>query len=234
MNKKEAKDLLMKFLMPELSAYGFRERKIGAEWALTRKTEYGEDGIVGGFSDYNPVQRVIYSLYKKDKRILNILLNVQKPGVVLPLPITKYIGTIGFSYESLHGINQHGYLPDMVSEDDVKKNAEAMVIFLKETGIPLLDKFNNLHEIDQIINGDQPWRTDWQKPYTFSTYFDYIRLIVAKLAGNPKLESLINFTFKSIKEIGLENGYDREIDPKDLTKPFSLLVYTLQNVDRLA
>jgi hypothetical protein len=234
MNKKEAKQLLMKFLMPEIEKFGFKEKKSGVEWSIGRKTEFGEDLIVGGFTDYNPSQQILFSLSKRDKRIFDILLSIEKYGISLPLPISKHLGTIGFSYETLTGLNRHGYLPDMLNEEDVKKCVDTMLTFLRETAFPLLDRFNDLHEIDSIINGDSPWQTDWHKPYAFSTYFDYTRLIIAKLVDNPKYDMLVDFTLQSIKEIGLAYGYSREVDPNDLTKPLPVLLQILKEVKPLA
>jgi hypothetical protein len=231
MNKTEARQMMMKHLMPSIEKFGYKEKKGGAEFEIDRKIQYGLDRIVGGFSDYNPVQKIVFSVLKRDNRILDILTRLVKEGVVLSVPISKTTGTIGFGYESLNEIQTIGILPEMSNEDEVATAVSSMVDFLVGTAFPLLDRFNDLKEIDKEINGVAPWRTDWQQPYTFGLLFNEIRLIVARLTGNPNYYELIDFTYRSIEELSAESGYPFTYDRNDLSKSLPGLIKLLETVE---
>jgi len=65
--------------------------------------------------------------------------------------------------------------------------------FMEEAALPLLSRFDNLGEIDKIINGDEPWETDWHKPYVFGGNFHLKRLIISKLAGLGSYDRIFSF-----------------------------------------
>lgn len=224
MNKTEAKMLLMKYLIPGISKYGFKERGRGTEFQIVRKTGYGEDVINGVFTDYNPRQQIIFNCYKRDKRIISILELLEARGIKLSPPISKHSGTIGFSYESLNNHPVIGYLPIMAKESDVEQCAGRMVDLIESYALPLFDKFEDLREIDSIINGETPWQTDWRMPYVFGGYFNLIRLIVAKLSGNSGYLDLIEFTYASLQRRAQESGHTFTYDRNDLSKPLPALI----------
>ncbi len=233
MTKTEARGLMMKYLIPQIQQYGFKERKGGSEFQIIRKTKGGEDIINGGFTDYNPVQQIIYSFYKRDKHILAILKSLEEKGITLSPPVSKHTGTIGFSYKTINHLDNYSYLPEMETEADVEKCVGMMLEFIEGTALPLLDKFEDLREIDKVINGNEPWTTDWKKPYSFGTYFNFIRLIVAKLAGNVNYNYLIDFTYNSIEWHSKEDGSPFTYDRSDLTKPLPALIKLLEDVKSL-
>ncbi len=233
MNKTEALQLMLKYLMPRIEPYGFKSPGKGTEFQIKRKTKNGEDRITGGFTDYNPVQQIIYGAGKRDLRILNILNDLQAKGIMLSPPISRYTGTLGVSYEALHQLNYIGYLPHMETEADVEKCVKMMFKFLEETAVPLLDKFEDLRELDQVINGDDPWPTDSNESYRFGGNFFEKRVIIAKLANNPNYESLIDFTYRAAERLSTENGYPFVYDRNDLTKPLPALVHLLRDVKPL-
>ncbi|MDP4257758.1 MAG: hypothetical protein Q8937_05945 [Bacteroidota bacterium] len=47
--------------------------------------------------------------------------------------------------------------------------------------------------MDRIVNGDEPWETDWLKPYVLGVAFDPKRLIISKLAGLGSYERIYRF-----------------------------------------
>jgi hypothetical protein len=184
MNKAEAKQLMTKYLLPEIEKYGYEERKgKGSDFNFVKKTLTGEDLIVGGFTDYNPMQKIVYSFMKRQKAILDILLQLQKNGVKLAPEIGKNTATIGFSYPTIHGILKDSVMPNMQTEAEVQECVASMIGFMKETAFPLLDTFEDLREIDRIINGEVPWTSDYPQPYRFGGSFPLKRLIIAKLAA---------------------------------------------------
>ncbi|MFD2918882.1 hypothetical protein ACFS6H_04110 [Terrimonas rubra] len=193
MNKTEARQLMMKYLIPRIEQYGFKERGKATDFQIVRKVDCGEDVINGGLTDYNPEQQIIYNFYKRHKSIIELLMALEKKGISLSPPISKHTGTIGFSYETINGILQIGYLPTMKTEHDVEKCVGLITDFMETTAIPLLDKFEDLREIDRMINGKTPWETDADKPYRFGGNFHLKRLIVSKLAGLGTYDRTLNF-----------------------------------------
>ncbi|TXJ25451.1 MAG: hypothetical protein E6Q24_14300 [Chitinophagaceae bacterium] len=230
MNTKEAKELMLKYLIPQIERYGFKPPGKGSEFEIKRKVKSGEDVIVGGFTDYNPIQKIIFSFSKRHKSIIDILKVLEVKGVKLSPPISKHTGTIGSSYRLLHDLNTSEYLPEMQTEADVEKCVNLMLEFLEGTAFPLLDKFEDLREIDKIINGNEPWITDVGQSYTFGAYFNFSRLIIAKLCGNPRYDALIELTYSKLERISAESGnsfHGRD----DLSKPIPALIKILKDVE---
>ena len=81
----------------------------------------------------------------------------------------------------------------MQNEAEAKVAVDMIIDFMQKDALPLLDKFNDLREIDKIINGDDFWITDWQMPFNLGGGNFYAkRLVIAKLAGGQKrLEEVI-------------------------------------------
>jgi hypothetical protein len=158
---------------------------------------------------------------------------LQDTGIKLIPKIAKATDTIGFSYSSLNGLNHFNYLPDIRTEDDVKKCTEMMTDFLVNTALPIVDKFNDLREIDKLINGIDPWTTDWQMPYAFGGNFYEKRLIIAKLAGNSSFDDLVDFNYKTLEKLSAENGHPFTYNRSDLAKPLPALIKILQDVKPL-
>lgn len=225
MNKSEARQLMMKYLIPRIEKYGFKERGRGTEFEVIRKTKNGEDSIGGGFTDYNPIQQIVYGTGKSDKRILDILFSVQSKGIQLSPPVNKKtVTTTVFS---------KGKMPLMETEADVEKCVGIMLDFLEGTAFPTLDRFEDIREIDKIINGPEPWETDWQMPYSFGAFFNFTRLIIAKLSGNNKYDALIDFTYDTLERRSKENGQNFVYDRNDLTKPLPALIQHLSTLKPL-
>jgi len=189
--------LMTKHLLPAIEKFGYAERKLrSSDFNFVKKTAMGEDLIVGGFTDYNPLQKIVYSFMKRQKAILDILLQLQKNCVMFTPEIGKNTATIGFSYPTIHGILKDSVMPNMQTEAEVQECVTSMIGFMKETAFPLLDKFEDLRELDRIINSEVPWTSDYPQPYRFGGSFHLKRLIIAKLAGLGTYDLILDFTRK--------------------------------------
>src|SRR5439155_6097508 len=85
------------------------------------------------------------------------------------------------------------YLPFMETEEDVQKSVFMMESFMEQTALALLSRFEDLSEVDRLINGEEPWETDWHKPYVFGSNFHLKRLIISKLGGLGSYERILGF-----------------------------------------
>ena len=218
---------MMKYLIPSIAKYGYKERGKSSDFEIVRKAPNGTDIILGGIDDYGSEQQIVYGVGKSDNRITDILKSLEKSTRLLSPPISSKSLTISFSYSTLNGLNNPVYLPDMKDEGDIEKNARLIVEFLETKAQPLLEKFNDLREIDKIINGDAPWESDSNMPFRFSSYFNFIRLIVARLAGNEKFDFLVDFTYSKIEKDLIEQGNPLVIDRTNITKPLPGLIEIL-------
>ena len=231
MKKIEAKQLMMKYLMPSIEKYGYKEKKSrSSDFEIFRKTLGGRDVIGGGINDYNPIQKIVYGTGKINDSINKILLSLQDTGVFLSPPVRKDSGFIYISYSIIHKLDITSYLPDMLTELVVEKCVSMMLEFLEDTAFPLLDRFEDLREIDKIINGENPWESDLDKPYSFGAYFYFIRLIIAKLSRNDKFDWLVDFTYTTLERRSAENGNSFINNRKDLSKPLPALITMLEDV----
>lgn len=232
MKKVEAKELMMKHLMPCIEKYGYKEKKSSSsDFEIFRKTSSGRDVIGGGVNDYNPIQKIIYGTGKINDRVNKILFSLQDTGIFLSPPVRKDSRLISTSYPATHNLDYYDYLPEMLTESDVEKCVEMMLEFLEGTAFPLLEKFEDLREIDKIINGEAPWETDWGKPFILGAYFNFTRLIIAKLSGNNKYNWLIDFTYSVLEKRSKENGHSFIYDRNDLTKPLPALIKLLEGIE---
>lgn len=233
MKKAEAKDLVIKYIASFFEKEGFalRKRK-DTVVEYIRSGNWGFDGFAGSPVDYNPSQIIRYSLYKRHESVENIMAGVDRKLKLNP-PIDRNTVTIAFSYTTLNSINKDTYLPKMETEIDVKNCVDIIISFLRETAFPLLDRFNDLREIDREINGQFFWDTDWRKPFNLGGNFDVKRLVVARLANNEDFEEVVDKTYKSIEKLSLENGYPFVYDRSDLSMPLPYVVSMLKDVSPL-
>ena len=83
----------------------------------------------------------------------------------------------------------------METENDVKKCVDKMKAFLSETAFPMLEKFNDLREIDKIVNGSKLWQYDWDKIMRVSGGGNFFlnRIIIAHLTNNPRFDEIVTF-----------------------------------------
>ena len=196
MTKKEAKQYTLKYIADIFISNGFTEKKkSSSDIEFKRKTETGEDGMYLHYKDYNPKQITAYYFYKRIKAVDDIVKEIGKHLTLSP-PITKETHTVTFDYISLKQYRVNGsyndtYLPSMQTEEDVKVACGRIIEFLEEDALPLLDKFNDLREIDKIINGDNFWFTDWQREFGLGGNFHLKRIIIPYLTKNKDLESII-------------------------------------------
>jgi hypothetical protein len=227
----QIKELVYKNCAEPLTALGF-EVKPNKAFDLTarKKRNNGFDSIAFAYNVYGDTFFLLYALNKTDNRVNKILLELQEK-VKLDFKVEKQSPVLFFSYNTLHDPSNSRYLPEMKTEQDVSKCVDMMMEFISTTAMPLFDKFEDLRELDAIINGDNSWETDWHKPYTLGGNFYEKRLIIARLAGNPHFEKLVDFNYKTLEKLSAENGSPFTYDRDDCTRSLPLLVTILKQVE---
>ena len=184
----EAKNFARKYLGEHFTKNGFLEKKRSdGTLEYKRENSSGYDGFAIGTKHYNPKQYYAYSLYKRIDEVEAITKVINESMVMNP-PINKDTVSLAFSYVSLkqHRVNgsyNDTYLPAMQTEEEAKVACARITEFLEEDAFPLLDRFNDLREIDKVINGDDFWFDDWQKEFNLGGNFREKQFIIAKQIG---------------------------------------------------
>jgi hypothetical protein len=189
----EARELTLKYLEPTLKKHGFTIKLSASKQAkIERKTTNGTDILGFDILNYAPSFRIRYAFSKINTPINDILLRFQEK-IKIPLQEDKRSWFIFFSYNTLHKPNDTAYLPFMETEEDVQKCVAMMNSFIEDPALPLLNRFDDLNEVDRIINGEVPWETDWLKPYMLGGNFYLKRLIISRLAGLGSYDRVFRF-----------------------------------------
>jgi hypothetical protein len=189
----EARGITMKHLEKFLVSNGFAIKLNKAKEAqIERKTKTGFDSVGIGMLDYRPYYKITYGFNKINLSINEILLRLQQ---IVPLSPKeeKKSRFLFFSYNTIKKPAETSYLPDMLDEADVKRCVDLMIGFMKETALPWLEKFEDLREIEKVINGETPWETDWHKPFTLGGNFHLKRLIISRLSGSGSYDRILEF-----------------------------------------
>jgi hypothetical protein len=190
---KEARELTNKYLEPIVQKHGFGLKVNAAKEAkIERKSPSGIDSLDMDMLNYTPSFRIRYAFSKVNNRVNSLLIDLQK-RIALPLKEDKKSTFVFFSYNTLHNPTETTYLPFMETEAEVQACVDMMGSFIEETAIPLLARLDDLGEVDRIINGDEPWETDWHKPYVFGGNFHLKRLIVSRLGGRDSYDRVFEF-----------------------------------------
>jgi hypothetical protein len=189
----EARELTLKYLEPIVKKHGFNVKLSSTKQArIERKRDSGTDVLAFDMLTYTPAFRIRYAFNKINVQINNILLRLQE-RIALSAKEDKKSWFIFFSYNTLHDPTETTYLPFMETEEDVQKCVASIESFMVEAALPLLIRFEDLGEVDKIINGERPWETDWHKPYVFGGNFHLKRLIISKLAGLDSYDRIFGF-----------------------------------------
>jgi hypothetical protein len=191
MKKSEVKTLLLNSLEPFFASHGYKKVKAKLT-GFVSLAELGNDRFHFDVYDYNPIQNIHYYCLKKINLIDNLYEELHKRFVIHPA-LSEISSTLCFSYETINSLNSIGYLPNIREEVDVQANTDLIIEFMKSTALPMLERFNDIREIDKEINGDAFWEDDWRKPFNLGGGFAFKRLIIAYLCGNNNFDKLYDY-----------------------------------------
>jgi len=233
MNLLQARELTIKYLEPFLAKNNFSVKLNKSKQAtIQRKRADGFDIMTTRLLDYNPAYRIEYGFRNINNTVNSIMLQLQSK-VKLQYEYDDKSYFVYFAYHTINNISEVAYLPAMSSEPEVQECCNMIIDFMSKTALPLLDKLEDIREIDKIINGDEPWDDDWRKPFGIGNNFGYYRLIVAKLAGNPNFDELVDLNYKQREALSAKNGYPYTYERSNLNKPLPALIEILKSVEPL-
>ena len=166
---------------------GFKLMKNGSSEAIyKRKTILGYDIFGSSSAHYGPIQVFGFGVSKFIKPIEDITKEINK-HIQLSPPITKNTRSLALTNHKLDADKQtkRVHRPE-TTEEDAKEYVEEVIEHLENVDLPLLYRFNDLREIDKVINGDNFWRDDWQREFGLGGNFTEKQFIIAKLVGGQK------------------------------------------------
>lgn len=232
----ESKTLTVKYIDEFMTKNGFKLMKNGSSEAIyKRKTIIGYDIFGSSPTNYTPVQVLGFGVSKIIKPVETITAEVNKHVQMNP-PI--HINTRSLSltnYEVNRQKDSKRRLKSETTDEDVKEYVDEVVEYLQNNALPLLDKFNDLREIDRVINGDDFWITDWNMPFNLGGNFYVKRLVIAKLAGGQRhLEEVIEKDKLAFIESEKEQGRVANLGVyEDMNNAVGFTIQYLKNVEPL-
>ncbi len=143
--------------------------------------------------------------------------------------MNKQSHSIATSQGSFDKIHSNSFMPEMVTEEDVKKSCDLVIDFLQNIGFPLAQRFSDIKELDKEINGENFWESDWQMPFTLGNYFPQKRMVIARLANQGNFDKVIQKSYAKIDKWLTENNQP-PIDRTDITKGTPYIEHYLKNL----
>ncbi|MBL7898318.1 MAG: hypothetical protein JNJ99_07270 [Crocinitomicaceae bacterium] len=234
MNKNEAKELVIKHINVFFESQGYKlVKKADSSVVYQKNMNSGFDGFASGTVDYNPIQKIRYSFYKRIESIEEITYLISQKVKLNP-PIDKKTISLAFGYDSLIlGKYVDTYLPECKVEEDVAKCVQEIIGFAEMHALPLLEKANDIRYLDAQINGEIFWETDWQQKFNLGGNFDIKRLIVAWLANNPNFNEIVEKNYNAIEKASELSGYPFKYNRQDLSLPIPCALEILKSIKPL-
>ncbi|CAN1537991.1 hypothetical protein MCERE19_01629 [Spirosomataceae bacterium] len=223
LNKSQSKIWVEKYLNPFMEQNEFVLKKTrNSDLIFIKMNSIGQEKLNLGFLNSFPGTQIEY-YYKFKINLIEDILNKLLVAISRDEKSSE-IYTIGLNQASIDNIRSNSFMPEMVTEEDVKKSCDLVINFLEKTGFPLAERFKDIKEFDKEINGENFWESDWQKPFTLGNDFDTKRVIIAHLANNPKINELIDFHIKE-RKMKIELGEYIEIHKNGLNKFLNAIEY---------
>jgi hypothetical protein len=193
MKKSQARNIVYDELKPLFADRGFS--LIKAKWYGFKSDEpFGFTWFYFDFESYGELQYLIFAGNQKINLVEEIFHQVAEK-YSFNVPILDQSVTLFANYFTLTNERQNeiGYRQPAYNVDEFSSILHRVKNFLQEEAIPEFDRFSDIRNIDQIINGDDFWKDDWQKPLGFSNGFVFRRIIIAHLCKNPGFKKIFNY-----------------------------------------
>lgn len=201
LSKMQAKELTIKYLDDFFSSNSFKLKKgSSSSFEYIKKHKAGFDSVAIGYLESFPGSQMQFTVIKRIDEVEKIKYEILAK-VEPERKVDKTSSSLVFSIRTLEGLVHGRYMPEMLNEADVATSCEIVKDFMLKTGFPMLERFNDIKELDKEINGENFWTTDWQMPFNLGGDFDIKRVIIAWLANNPKFENIVQYHLKKFEEL---------------------------------
>ena len=222
LSKRQAKELELVYLSPFFESNGFKLKKTStSEYDFNKKHKAGRDVIFIGHLEAFPGSKIEFTVMKEINEIESHLGNILR-GLDESRNKKVYNASVKFSISSINDLRTNNYMPEMLNEADVVKSCEIVEDFMVKTGFKMLERFNNIKELDREINGENFWKTDWKMPFNLGGDFDIKRIVIAWLAENPNFEEVVNKTYEIMSQNSDGTYYDYDRNDLSLRIPYTV------------
>jgi hypothetical protein len=230
LNNTQAKEFVIKYLTIFLESKGFVLKKTRTtDIYYYRKTVSGHDTLYLSFLDSFPGKKINYVLMKRIESIENIVAEIIK--VVDPnQKIDKNHPTFATSEGTVKDLRRDSYMPEMVNEKDVENSCNILIQFLETTGLPMVDRFEDMQELDNEINGENFWENVEHKPFNLGLHFSQKRMIIARLANQGNFDRVMQKSYEWMDNWCMENNQPL-VDKTDITKGTPYIEHYLRNLE---
>ena len=232
MTQKQATELIIKNAIPYFNERGWEHKKVRRNEAIFINTTTGSINKIGiSTSDYNPEQLIGFGIGKRIEEVEEIMVKINEKIPFSNPPYTRDENTL-YLLDKGNSLNREDK-SYCTTEEDIVYNLNKIYDYLDNYALPLLESFNDLREIDKLINGEGEnfWEDDWKKPFNLAGRFYLRRLIIAKLSGRKDYNEFIENHITKIEKLSKEQG--EKFDRNDLTDELVYCIHLLKTVEPL-
>ena len=183
MTKKGLKENIYDFYSNILLAYGYKPDK--GHDCFKKRTGLGCCYIAFGIVDYNPEQRISFSVsvrHNQVEKICNRYLETRPNWASNSITLMENINGPGQKKSGKH------LFYSVTNMDDMHQMLIEVLPEIKTKGFEFLDKYSSLDEVERKIND-----IDRHNRIFFSNHFAFRSLVVAKLCNRKNFEELVTY-----------------------------------------
>jgi hypothetical protein len=182
MNQTELRNYFVDNTTDFFSSRKLKPKRMSQGIEFMRKTSYGQESVLLGITNYNPVYNLHFSVVQRNSEIIQLMSELKKSvGDILNFSLDE--NTWGASFSSINNTNRIHHLPKVRTFTDLDENIESIIDYLDKVLLPLSEKHSDINELNKEINIDNFWDTDWHKKVGLCGNFEYKRIIVAYLSN---------------------------------------------------
>ena len=206
MNGTQAKKIMVSYGSPIFEELGyFHKKSRDTEALFIKKNETGFEDIGISTLNYSPEVMLRFGTGKRLDVVENVLKELSTVVEIKETLLKKDATTFNIIdkqrlYLTLDGVD---------TEAGVEESMDLIIDYMKTYAIPMFDKFEDLREINKIINGEGEffWKDDYANtiPFNLAHDFDSRRLIIGRLCLN---DEDFKIAMKSTKNISKHHPQD--------------------------
>lgn len=203
------KELLLPKILPFFEEQGFFYKKSrNKDIQLIRKVDFNIDEVYISSSNYSPEIKFFFNVSKKIEAIEKYA-DTFKQKIGEEILERDTIWTMASSPDKLRYMD----LPFCSNETHIKETADIIIDYCDKIYLPILNKYDDIIELDNYINGEAKWWDDQDldksKPFRMRGFY-YKRFIVAKLAGRKNIQELYDYSKQTFENFAKDQDWDDE------------------------